>query len=336
MSAVVQEGAARPAVARLQPRPLPYLVSIAASMLAAFAFQVRTEGIFACPADGYGPTRYLAYCQAEGYGEYDRGAFWYGLQPALRSSLEQADVLFLGNSRMQFAFSTPATSAWFAGAQRRFFLLGFTHTEDLQFVRPLLDRVPSSPKAYVINVDRFFDDRLTAPTQAILRDGETAARYRQKHFWQPVHRALCTALPALCGTELAFYRDISDGTWILHGSAGMTASGVSDAVAEEQERWPRYAALAADFIATLPVMRRCIILTIAPYQGTKRAEAEAIAGALGLDLLAPHVEGLRTFDGSHLDPPSAQLWSRKFFAVAGPRLRSCLERPATVDEAVTP
>jgi hypothetical protein len=71
------------------------------------------------------------------------------------------------------------------------------------------------------------------------------------------------------------------------------------------------------------VERQCVILTIVPTKDTRRAEAQAIADALGVSFIAPHVAGLTTFDGSHLDVRSASLWSAAFLAAAGPLLERC-------------
>jgi hypothetical protein len=49
----------------------------------------------------------------------------------------------------------------------------------------------------------------------------------------------------------------------------------------------------------------------------------AIAEKLGHDLLAPGVEDLSTYDGSHLDEASAERWSAAFLREAGPRIQSC-------------
>jgi hypothetical protein len=73
------------------------------------------------------------------------------------------------------------------------------------------------------------------------------------------------------------------------------------------------------------VERRCVVLTLVPYGDTRRAEAEAIANALGIALVEPRLTGLRTVDGSHLDEPSAERWSTAFFEVAGPRIRACVK-----------
>ena len=59
--------------------------------------------------------------------------------------------------------------------------------------------------------------------------------------------------------------------------------------------------------------------------GNEKAEAKAIATALGLDLVAPNLEDLQTFDTSHLDRESAERWANAFFLAAGPRIRQCLD-----------
>jgi hypothetical protein len=45
---------------------------------------------------------------------------------------------------------------------------------------------------------------------------------------------------------------------------------------------------------------------------------------VGRDFIAPSLDGLLTFDGSHLDEPSAERWSAAFFEEAGPRIAKCL------------
>jgi hypothetical protein len=68
-----------------------------------------------------------------------------------------------------------------------------------------------------------------------------------------------------------------------------------------------------------------VILTMVPNPETKIGNAKAVATALGVNFVAPEIEGLGTYDGSHLNQPSAQRWSQAFFEAAGPKIRSCLE-----------
>jgi hypothetical protein len=309
-------------------RPALYVAIILCSLLGAFAYKLRTDGIFACPASGYGSDQYLAYCQTTGYGDYDHGAFWFTMEPDAQRAAADADVLFLGNSRMQFALSTDATTRWFSSSNALFYLLGFSFGENSQFEAPLLARLNPRAKVYVINVDRFFDeDWVSSPTEAIRhRPNEAQANFEEKKRWQVLHKGICTSVPAICGNQVAFFRSRSNGVWRLQGSEKFKAAAVSDAVpnADDLAHWKRYAALGQEFVSRLPVDRQCVILTIAPWEATKTSEARAMADALKLDLVAPKLEGLRTLDGDHLDHESAQRWSAAFYEAAGPRIRQCL------------
>src|ERR1700686_3924654 len=73
--------------------------------LVACVYNFRTNGIFSCQANGYKSDQYLAYCNASGYGEYEHGAFWFGLEPSSVNFATSAQIVFLGNSRLQYAFS---------------------------------------------------------------------------------------------------------------------------------------------------------------------------------------------------------------------------------------
>ena len=258
------------------------------------------------------------------YGDYDHSVFWFDLEPDIVSFATDADILFLGNSRMQFGFSTQATREWFSSSTDHYFLLGFSSDENMTFAMPVLSKIRPRAKVYIINIDRFFEDSETGIGKEILRDKDAQRRAKEKKFWQALHKPICTTLSMLCGNKTSFFRLRETGEWQLKGSGSWTAAPVVMGSPQDRELWDRYAVLGEQFISRLPVDRSCVLFTIVPYEGTKLAEATAIASALKLDLFAPQIDGLRTFDGSHLDRPSAERWSRAFFQVAGPRIRQCL------------
>src|ERR1700730_18362472 len=86
-------------------RPMIYILIFLSAFVAAFLYKLRTDYIFACPATGYGSDRFLTHCEVPNYGDYEHGAFWFDLEPAAQISAANADVLFVGNSRVQHAFS---------------------------------------------------------------------------------------------------------------------------------------------------------------------------------------------------------------------------------------
>lgn len=306
-------------------RPGHYALILVAAFVGTYLFALRTQGIFACQADGYGDGAYLAYCNATAYTDYDRGAFWYPLEPAAAQAAARADALFLGSSRMQFGLSTPAIDDWFSGTGASYYLLGFSYTETIAFTGPLLKRLAPRARVYVINSDRFFQNRLTPPSARLLKEN-VRPQYVSKQWWQHLHRPLCRAAPFVCGEHVAFFRRPDTGTWRLSGGHDkFRPAPVADGGTPDRDQWDEFTALARKFVADLPVAKDCVLLTLVPSPKTRRAEAEAIARRLGLNLYAPELPDLQTFDGSHLDSPSAARWSAAFFEAAGPQLRHCLE-----------
>lgn len=306
-------------------KPALYICIVLCAMLLAYAYKLRTEGIFACLADGYNSDRYLAYCQAAGYADYEHGAFWFGLESPTRDSVANADVVFLGTSRMQIAFSTAATSKWFATDPARYFLLGFGYSGNVVFEGALLQKFGAHPKVYVINLDQFFDRRESPPVQTVMRDSTGRNHYQVKHLWQFAHAAICERLPAACGSRYTIFRSRETGAYYIRGLGEFRGRPASydetiDRVAAEKE-----ASIGKPFIAGLPVKTDCVILTLVPTEGTKLGTANALASALGLPLVTPQLADLKTFDGSHLDRPSAERWADAFFKVAGPQIHRCIK-----------
>ena len=123
-------------------------------------------------------------------------------------------------------------------------------------------------------------------------------------------------------TGLSF-RSRSVGTWRVTGGH-FTSEPVSYDDDIDQKMVASYTALGKEFLPTLSVDRACTILTIVPTVKTTVGTAKAIAAALDLNLVAPRLDGLSTFDRVHLDPDSAQRWSAAFLEEAGPQIRKCL------------
>ena len=71
-------------------KPTIYIVLLLATFLASYFYTLRATNIFACQANGYSSDRYLAYCQADNYGDYEHGAFWFDLEPNAERSAAKA------------------------------------------------------------------------------------------------------------------------------------------------------------------------------------------------------------------------------------------------------
>ena len=144
-------------------RPTVYISVIVVATLVDYAYQLRTQTIFACPATFYDLDHYVAYCGSGGYGDYEHGAFWFDLEPPAQAFAKKADVLFVGDSRLQAGFSTAATTNWFSAASIRYYLLGFGGAENMVFAGALLRRIQPKASVYVMQVDGFLT-RSESPT----------------------------------------------------------------------------------------------------------------------------------------------------------------------------
>jgi hypothetical protein len=302
-----------------------YTLLILAVALCAGAYSLRKYGIFSCQASGYASDGYLGYCGATSYGDYDHGAIWFGLEQPARTAAANAQVLFLGNSRTQFGFSSKATADWFSSLSESYYLLGFSHFENYTFEAPLLRKLRPKAKVYVINIDSFFERSETGPGGTVMRDESARTRYEQKRQWQKIHRAICTTYKAVCGHDEAIFRSRSTGAWFVTGGR-FKSEPVSYDDDVDQNMLAAYTASGKNFLPGLSAGSACTILTVVPTVNTNVGTANAIAVALGLNLVAPRVTGLMTFDRVHLNPDSAQRWSAAFFEEAGPQIRTCLSK----------
>jgi len=316
-------------------RLVVYICVLLAASVGAYGYWVRTHTIFACQADGYSAERYLAYCNGANYAEYEHGAFYFNMEPFVEDSVRNADVLFLGNSRLQVAFSTAPTAQWFSANSARYYLLGFSYYENAFFEGLLLSRIHPRARVYIINVNDFFDNSETVPVQTILHDSKAQDQYKLKKLWQDVHERVCGTFKALCGNKFVIFRSRVNGTYHTEGMAGSKPVPVSYDPVADQNAAGSSIAIAIDFLSRF-TRGKCVILTIVPYVGTKIETAEAIARGVGLKLVTPRsLEGLHTADGFHLDQPSARRWSQAFFQVAGPEIRSCLDHRDTAEREGT-
>jgi hypothetical protein len=306
-------------------RPTVYVCVVVVAALVSYAYWLRTQSIFSCQADEYNTDRYLAYCHGASYAEYEHGAVYFDLEPSVENFARNADVLFLGNSRLQVAFSTAATADWFSETSARYYLMGFSYFENMIFAEKLLRKIQPRAKVYVINVDDFFERFETEPMKTILHDPEAARnRYEKKRLWQRAHEPICKTFAALCGTKFVIFRSRETGAYYIEGASQHTIVPVSYDQVINQDMVIRNTDAATDFLSEFS-QGKCVILTNVPFVRTKIGDANAIANGLGMKLVTPgNLEGLQTFDGYHLDKPSAERWSQAFFQAAGSRMQSCL------------
>ena len=286
-----------------------------------------------CDAFGGGAGKFMAYCDVITHGHYDHAAYLFNLEEGLANRVRQANLLFLGSSRSQFAFSTNSLTDFVIHHPAvRPYLLGFGYIEQDVFSSAVLDRIKPTPALVVINADPFFSHGVSHHARQLLSSssGLEENNARIKKFWHGISEAACDGkLPLvgrlICGSYDTVYRSVQDGRWIFRNKT-LASTPVSELpqTPGDDATIIAFAANAKAFLSRLHIDRRCIVLTYIPIAKGKPFIAQGIAARLGTPFITPQLASLSTFDGSHLDTASSERWSKAFLTELEPILASCL------------
>jgi hypothetical protein len=292
---------------------------------------VMTFDNFACRTQPHGSDEFLAYCRSLGYVDYEHGALYYGLEPKVRESIRAAQVLFLGNSRLQAAFAANAVREYFRARGIRYFFMGFGYGGASAFELPVMERSRASPKLIVINADQFF-----VKPNALSQPAKDAIEGRPGYLWrlmlkmafQRVHHIICRAVPLCPESEPSIFRSATDGQWNWVGPYIEEREVPVDQEIKErlpQDHIERAKIIGEMFLNRIGLDRRCVVFTGIPTSGLNSTKiAEVLATGLQTRFLAPKIDGLATLDGGHLNSRSAELWSAAFLEALTPIVNECL------------
>ncbi|MDQ8726425.1 hypothetical protein [Bradyrhizobium sp. LHD-71] len=274
---------------------------------------------------------FLAYCASPQFGNFEHGAYYYNLEPEAVASLKRSEVLFFGTSRAQFALSTRKLSDFFASLGIAPYLLGFGYNEAGAFPLALIREYELKPKAIVILADPFFRDWSTSHIRVTQyfrwRVITELYEYLQKQAFIQVGSRLCGLRPSLCETtDPVVYRSKSDGWWrpVRFDFARQSAVGQEAAITYTAAMASADVAFAERFLAATGVSRSCVVLSAAPSASVNSdAYVTEMGRLLGVRVSLPRLDGLTSFDGSHLTPASAERWSAALLADIGKTVSAC-------------
>jgi hypothetical protein len=303
------------------------ILGMAASSIAIFSYNN-----LGCRVNARKGDEFTAYCQSKTYGDYEHGAFFFGLEPEALANLRKSRVVFLGNSLTQCGFSSDYTRSFFANIDIKFFILGFGYSEYSRFEESVLDRYHIFPQVMVINADPFFSHYLSTPAQdALSRRPRALWGWGQKYLFNRIQPRLCRALPVLCPEDVpAIYRSVVDGEWNVRSfwtkeisippSVDKRTALTDDEISEAVDR-------GSAFIERQKIDRKCVVVTGIPSSNTDGPFVAArLARTLGVKLIQPKIDELATIDGGHLNHDSRERWSSAFLEELAPVLRECLKR----------
>lgn len=310
-------------------RPGAYLVLFfccAATAFAAGWVGWWSAGVLHCPPPPAGT--FLAYCRDEAYGDFEHGAFLFGLEAKAVQQARLADVVVIGNSRAQFGFSTEAMRRHFARRGWSYYLLAMGYGSTSAYAEELLKRYAIRPRVLVVNADPFFTaDAPSVVADVLAPDRSTLWSYRRKWVFQRLLRSTCQPLARWCGDVVGgIHRRIDTGEWIWNGvlvSGDLSVPFAERIVSPRQEA--ESARLATSFVRGLGLPARCVIVTEVPgLSADARRAAATIAAAAGARAILPVTDGLASLDGDHLNAASAERWVEAFLAAADATFADCL------------
>jgi hypothetical protein len=274
---------------------------------------------------------FLAYCSAPAFGDYEHAAYFLDLEPNATKHLEKAQVIFLGNSRAEMAFSTVATQDFFRAHPVPYYVLGFGYDEKSEFALKVLRKFRPPIKLLVINTDPFFEPGWLSPAA---KGADLSVKAYVAHFTKkivaPLQQAFCRAMAEWCmPRSMSLYRAEANGTWNTIDAFQDFARGkpgqheLKDISSPALQK--RALANASAFVADIGVDPKCIVLTHVPndrFDGSSLARY--LAQALGAQILLPEVANLETYDSFHLRQESAERWSTAFLVDFEPILARCV------------
>lgn len=296
-----------------------------------------------CNPGGYDDDHYMAFCSTYNYGRYERWAFLNAMEHGIEYPLKNAKILFLGNSRLQYAFSLQSVQDYFNQLSVSHYLMGFT-SEKVQFTQLLMNKMNLHPKLLVINTDDFFEPirKDADPDNAdiiylLKKDWIVSFRYQWKKIMQNIQHDLCqnnrykwlTDIVKFCADGPAMYRSISNGHWLsdYHDKDLLSENikyKVNYNMVVDKIGIDKSKNLAINFIKDVNTPKECIILTTVPSKNANIKLGQALASLLDLNGIFINQLDLHTFDNSHLTKADAEKWSGLFLEKLMPYIRKCI------------
>jgi hypothetical protein len=291
-----------------------------------FAGRARNISVAQRPPDS---AYYLAHDRG---GHLDHHVLYHGIDAEAIENLKQADVLFVGTSRMMFALRSRVIRPWADAHGLTYYALGFGFREGDTWALELIKKYDLRPRIVVVNVDGFFGRPLSEWAERVRKDTPFGAR---KLFWEGelghetrrvVHRVIPNWIDLYgrpgfpFGNEFIAYRSRRDGIWAI----SPWPKPVMPAYAEDYGPapvGPRIGDPARAFKAELDQRGSQMIVTYVPTPDDAGGNPVALGALLNVPVVGMDVDGLTSHDGSHLSEESAVFWSQRLVQDLTPYLR---------------
>ncbi len=243
---------------------------------------------------------------------------YYGMNKT-KDAFKEADIIFFGSSRPMVAFTRDVIQEFFEKRNLRYYSLCFSGGTD-DFAETIIRSFDLKPKIAIVNADEFFTGENTLMAQRVI-DGnyfdaiKAVWDRRSAHF---VRHLLHHLVPHLSGRDFPgkpnwmIYRSRNDGTWFFAGYKGMRPKPVIYPVRHTLSIPEAHFQAAERFKDLMEQQNIRLILTYIPNANSDRWRAVEMAERLGVPLISPDIPSLMTYDRSHLDKPSVNIFTKAF------------------------
>jgi hypothetical protein len=247
----------------------------------------------------------------------DTDIFYHGIGRSI-GNLRQADVVFLGTSRVVFAIDWRAADEFALRRGIKLFNLSFAGVLNEEFSQLLITKWDIRPRIWVIDIyaDALsnFQSSFFNPAAPAGFEAHTIAEAGIfEGYPNVVSRNLRWRAKMLFGLdEPASYRSDRTGNWYLDKWPNRLRTDMPKMDAERSDCPvpPEEVEAARDFVRRL---KGPIVLTQVPSKFSCHRRAQLIASALDAPLFAPDPQGFSSTDGgSHLDSLSSVKYTREF------------------------
>jgi hypothetical protein len=236
---------------------------------------------------------------------------------------KKADVIFTGNSRVLYAFDQTYLETLTKKDGLSFYNLGFQCAEGMGFSYEIIKKFNLQPKMIVVNGDEFFPRYPTEFAKNVMRKTRFEAWksvFENKmyfYYMLTVHRFLPYWENIIHPGAILIYRSTSTGWWtfgfpnaeitqqVVYGQDAVHPEPVRDFAMENARRYK----------ALLDERGIELVITWIPKPALGNVtEVRLIAQELGVPYLPiDDLTDIYTFDHSHLDAESAEVFSSRLF-----------------------
>ena len=279
---------------------------------------------------------FVAYCDTKAGFSVDQGVYFFGWDRRVVQSIKEADVLLLGNSRLQLGLDPELVGRALGARNLKYHYLGFGG-EQYRFARALIEKHRLRPKLLVINVDPFFEGHLHWAGEILLTrhwiNGFAIFRYRKTS--QDLRQSICHRLrthhPYCRSAVGTLFRERTSGAWrfAYWEETGTQLNPVARSI--DERKIEILVRNAKQFLADMALPKECVLMLQVPGRETFAELPHTIASAVSAVSIRPVNVALETFDGDHLARGSVRIWTAAVLPKLENAVDACLGALANKD-----